>query len=202
MRGYTSVVGQDRRVSQDGDVTQLLARWAGGDRGALDELMPVVYAELRKTAGAYLRRERSGHTLQPTALVNEAWLRLVRQDELRFDHRKQFYALAAQVMRRILVDHARALAADKRGGGAAKTTLDAEISAGINRTIELLALDEALDQLARVSPRQAQVIELRYFAGLTVEEIGDLVGVSAATISRDQRTAEAWLGHTMSDPPQ
>jgi RNA polymerase sigma factor (TIGR02999 family) len=188
-------------VRQNGDVTQLLARWAGGDREALDALTPLVHAELRKIAGAYLRRERSGHTLQPTALVNEAWLRLVRQDELRFDHRKQFYALAAQVMRRILVDHARALAADKRGGGAAKTTLDAEISAGANRTIELLALDEALDQLARVSPRQAQVIELRYFAGLTVEEIGDLVGVSAATISRDQRTAEAWLSHTMSDPP-
>jgi RNA polymerase sigma factor (TIGR02999 family) len=189
-------------VGQNGDVTQQLARWAGGDREALDALMPVVYAELRKIAGAYLRRERSGHTLQPTALVNEAWLRLVRQDELRFDHRKQFYALAAQVMRRILVDHARALAADKRGGGAAKATLDTEISAGANRTIELLALDEALDQLARVSPRQAHVIELRYFAGLTVEEIGDLVGVSAATISRDQRTAEAWLAHTMSDPPE
>jgi RNA polymerase sigma-70 factor, ECF subfamily len=188
-------------VSREGDVTQLLAQWAGGDRGALDTLMPVVYAELRKIAGAYLRRERSGHTLQPTALINEAWLRLVRQDELQFDHRKQFYALAAQVMRRILVDHARALAADKRGGGAAKTTLDAELSAGTNRTIELLALDEALGQLARVSPRQAQVIELRYFAGLTVEEIGDLVGVSAATISRDQKTAEAWLGHAMSDPP-
>jgi RNA polymerase sigma factor (TIGR02999 family) len=194
-------VSQDARVSPGGDVTQLLARWAGGDRAALDALMSVVYAELRKIADAYLRRERSGHTLQPTALVNEAWLRLVRQDELQFDHRKQFYALAAQVMRRILVDHARALAADKRGGASPKTTLDAEVSAGVNRTIELLALDEALDQLARVSPRQAQVIELRYFAGLTVEEIGDLVGVSAATISRDQKTAEAWLGHAMSDPP-
>ena len=113
-----------------------------------------------KIADAYLRRERSSHTLQPTALVNEAWLRLVRQDELQFDHRKQFYALAAKMMRRILVDHARALAADKRGGGASRTTLDAELSAGANRTIELLALDEALEQLARVSPRQAQVIEL------------------------------------------
>jgi RNA polymerase sigma factor (TIGR02999 family) len=190
-----------RRPSRDGDVTQLLARWAGGDRAALDLLMPAVYAELRKIADAYLRRERTGHTLQPTALVNEAWLRLVRQDELQFDHRKQFYALAAQAMRRILVDHARALDADKRGGGAPKTTLDAEVSAGANRTIELLALDEALEQLARVSPRQAQIIELRYFAGLTVEEVGDLVGVSAATISRDQKTAEAWLGHAMSDPP-
>src|SRR5213594_3424980 len=101
-----------------GDVTHLLARWVDGDRAALDALMPVVYAELRKIASAYLRRERPGHTLQPTALVHEAWLRLVRQDELRFDHRKQFYALAAQVMRRILVDHARAAGAEKRGGGA------------------------------------------------------------------------------------
>jgi RNA polymerase sigma factor (TIGR02999 family) len=184
-----------------GDVTHLLARWADGDRTALDGLMPIVYAELRKIADAYLRRERDSHTLQPTALVNEAWLRLVRQDGLKFDHRKQFYALAAQAMRRILVDHARALGADKRGGGAEPTTLSAEVSAGANRTIELLALDEALEQLARVSPRQAQVIELRYFGGLTVEEIGDVVGVSPATVSRDQRTAEAWLGHVMSQPP-
>jgi RNA polymerase sigma factor (TIGR02999 family) len=193
-----SLVSRDDSGRPDGDVTQLLVRWAGGDNAALDALMPVVYSELRKIADAYLRRERSSHTLQPTALVNEAWLRLVRQDELQFDHRKQFYALAAQMMRRILVDHARALAADKRGGGAARTTLDAELSTGANRTIELLALDEALEQLARVSPRQAQVIELRYFAGLTVEEVGELVGVSAATVSREQKTAEAWLGHTMS----
>ena len=163
--------------------------------------MPVVYAELRKIADAYLRRERSGHTLQPTALVNEAWLRLVRQDGLQFEHRKQFYALAAQAMRRILVDHARSLATDKRGGGTQKTTLSAEMSAGANRVVELLILDEALDRLTRVSPRQGQIIELRYFGGLTVEEIGDLVGVSPATISRDQKTAEAWLAHAMSGPP-
>jgi RNA polymerase sigma factor (TIGR02999 family) len=184
-----------------GDVTELLARWAQGDRSALDGLMPIVYAELRKIADGYLRRERTGHTLQPTALVNEAWLRLVRQDGLQFDHRKQFYALAAQAMRRILVDHARAASADKRGGGAQRTPLTADVGTGANRTVELLALDEALDQLSRVSPRQAQVIELRYFAGLTVEEIGAVVGASAATISRDQRTAEAWLGHVMSQPP-
>jgi RNA polymerase sigma factor (TIGR02999 family) len=184
-----------------GDVTQLLARWANGDRAAHDGLMPIVYGELRQIADGYLRRERSGHTLQPTALVNEAWLRLARQDGLKFDHRKQFYALAAQAMRRILVDHARALAADKRGGGVEKTMLTADVSAGANRTIELLVLDEALERLARASPRQAQVIELRYFAGLTVEEIGDLVGVSPATVSRDQKTAEAWLGHAMSDSP-
>jgi len=184
-----------------GDVTQLLARWANGDRAALDGLMPIVYSELRQIADGYLRRERSGHTLQPTALVNEAWLRLARQDGLKFDHRKQFYALAAQAMRRILVDHARALAADKRGGNVEKTMLTADVSAGANRTIELLVLDEALERLARASPRQAQVIELRYFAGLTVEEIGGLVGVSPATVSRDQKTAEAWLGHAMSDSP-
>jgi RNA polymerase sigma-70 factor (ECF subfamily) len=183
-----------------GDVTQLLARWADGDRAALDALIPVVYAELRKIADAYLRRERSGHTLQPTALVNEAWLRLVRQDGLQFGHRKQFYALAAQAMRRILVDHARLLATDKRGGGAQKTALSAEMSSGANQVVELLILDEALDRLTRVSPRQGQIIELRYFGGLTVEEIGDLVGVSAATVSRDQKTAEAWLAHVMSGP--
>ena len=183
-----------------GDVTQLLARWADGDVAAAESLMPIVYAELRKIADAYLRRERTGHTLQPTALVNEAWLRLARQDGLQFDHRKQFYALAAQAMRRILVDHARALTADKRGGGAERVTLSADVSAGVNRTIELLALDEALEQLSRVSPRQAQVIELRYFGGLTVEEVGELVGVSSATISREQKTAEAWLGHVMSEP--
>ena len=183
------------------DVTQLLVRWTKGDRSALDGLMPIVYTELRKIADGYLRRERSGHTLQPTALVNEAWLRLVRQDALQFGHRKQFYALAAQAMRRILVDHARAANADKRGGGAERTTLTADVSGGTNRTVELLALDEALDQLARVSPRQAQVIELRYFGGLTVEEVGDVVGASPATISRDQKTAEAWLGHVMSQPP-
>jgi RNA polymerase sigma factor (TIGR02999 family) len=184
-----------------GDVTQLLARWVGGDREALDALMPVVYAELRKIARAYLRQERTGHTLQPTALVHEAWLRLVRQDQLHFDHRKQFYALAAQVMRRILVDHARALAADKRGGGARKTAIENVSIPGRDLTIELIALDEALDQLARVSPRQARVIELRYFAGLNVEEMAELLDVSPATISRDQKTAEAWLGHAMSDPP-
>jgi RNA polymerase sigma factor (TIGR02999 family) len=181
-----------------GDVTQLLARWADGDRTALDRLMPMVYTELRKIADGYLRRERTGHTLQPTALVHEAWLRLVRQDGLEFRHRKQFYALAAQAMRRILVDHARALAADKRGGGSIRTAFNDEATpAAIDRTVELLALDEALQELGRVSPRQAQVIELRYFGGLNLDEMADLLEVSPATISRDQKTAEAWLAHVM-----
>jgi RNA polymerase sigma factor (TIGR02999 family) len=188
-------------MSGGGDVTQLLARWVDGDRAALDALLPVVYAELRAIAGAYLRRERTGHTLQPTALVHEAWLRLVRQDQLRFDHRKQFYALSAQMMRRILVDHARAANADKRGGGDVKTGVDGLSIAGRDRTIDLIALDEALDQLAGVSPRQARIIELRYFAGLTGEETSEILGISIATISREQKMAEAWLGHAMSDPP-
>jgi RNA polymerase sigma factor (TIGR02999 family) len=195
-------------VTRDGDgrgtgeVTHLLARWAEGDRAALDALMPIVYGELRQIADAYLRRERSGHTLQPTALVHEAWLRLMKQDQPSFDHRKQFYALAAQVMRRILVDHARAVNAEKRGGGANnKTALDQDhaVDIGAGRIVEFLALDQALTQLARVSTRQAQVIELRYFAGLNLEEISDVLGVSPATISRDQRSAEAWLSHAMSD---
>jgi RNA polymerase sigma factor (TIGR02999 family) len=187
-------------MNRGGDVTQLLARWVEGDRAALEALIPVVYAELRAIAGAYLRRERTGHTLQPTALVHEAWLRLVHQDPLKFDHRKQFYALSAQIMRRILVDHARAVNADKRGGGRVKTGLDGLSVACHDRTIDLISLDEALDQLAVVSPRQARIIELRYFTGLNGEETSEILGVSAATISREQKMAEAWLGHAMSNP--
>ena len=178
------------------DVTQLLEQWAGGNSSALDALMPVVYGELRKIADGYLRRERTGHTLQPTALVHEAWLRLVKTDDPSFAHRREFFALAAQMMRRILVDHARAVNADKRGGGAVKTSLDV-IPGVSDRTVELIALDEALEQLARVSPRQARVIELRYFGGLGVEEMAGVLDVSAATVSRDQKTAEAWLGMAM-----
>jgi RNA polymerase sigma factor (TIGR02999 family) len=193
---------EDVLAAEDGDVTQLLVRWASGDREALDSLMPIVYGELRQIADAYLRHERSDHTLQPTALVHEAWMRLVRQDQKRFEHRKQFYGLAAQVMRRILVDHARAARADKRGGGARITTLTDGVADAEPQVVELLALDEALSTLERVSPRQAQVIELRYFGGLNVDEIADVLNVSPATVSRDQRTAEAWLSHTMSRSPE
>ena len=183
---------------QPGDITQLLGKWARGDKAALDTMMPLVYAELRKIADGYLRRERDGHTLQPTALVHEAWLRLVEQDSGAFEHRRQFYGLAAQVMRRILIDHARALNAAKRGGGAHVAPLDGDTPAADARLLELLALDEALHALARISPRQARVIELRYFGGLNVEEMADVLEVSPATISRDQKTAEAWLAHVLS----
>jgi RNA polymerase sigma-70 factor (ECF subfamily) len=179
-------------------VTELLLRWTGGDGDALDLLMPAVYAELKKTASALMRRERGGHTLQPTALVHEAWMRMVRQDRVSFEHRKQFFGLAAQVMRRILVDHARASKADKRGGGAEPASLDAVTIATEDKAFDLLALDHALTELSRVDPRQAQVIELRYFGGLTIDELAETLGVSPGTIGRAQRAAEAWLSFTMS----
>jgi RNA polymerase sigma factor (TIGR02999 family) len=178
-----------------GEVTRLLARWTAGDPVALEALTPIVYAELRRIAESYLRRERPTHTLQPTALVHEAWMRLARQEELTFEHRKQFYGLAARIMRSILVDHARALRAEKRGGKVEKTTL--EDAGQPDRTEQLLALDEALDRLAGMSERQAKVIELHYFGGLTLEEMSDLLRVSPPTLSRDKKMAEAWLGHTL-----
>lgn len=185
--------------SRHGDgVTELLLRWTDGESAALDLLMPAVYAELRKTASALMRRERGGHTLQPTALVNEAWLRLVRQDRVSFEHRKQFYGLAAQVMRRILVDHARASHAEKRGGGVGHASIDNVTIATEDRAFDLLALDHALTDLGRLDARQAQVIELRYFAGLTLDEAAETLGVSAGTIGRAQRAAEAWLSFAMS----
>jgi RNA polymerase sigma factor (TIGR02999 family) len=188
-------------MTSAGDITRLLGEWARGNGGALDVLMPLVYAELRRIADGYLRRERTGHTLQPTALVHEAWLRFSGQDELLFEHRTQFYALAAQIMRRILVDHARAVNAEKRGGGAERAPLDESTILAPDRIEAFLALDEALQQLSRLNPRQAQVIEMRYFAGLNVVEMAAVLGVSPATISRDQKTAEAWLNHVMMAPP-
>ncbi|MGC4084792.1 MAG: ECF-type sigma factor [Vicinamibacterales bacterium] len=187
--------------SSRGDVTRLLQLWSDGDRGALDDLMPLVYAELRRIADGYFARERAAHTLQPTALIDEAWMRMARQQRPSFDHRRQFYALAAQMMRRILVDHARAAGADKRGGEWTRTQLDTALDASLGvdapPLVDLLALDRALTRLAAVSPRQARVIELRYFAGLGVEDLAQLLDVSPATISRDQRVAEAWLGQAM-----
>ena len=180
-----------------GQVTSLLHRWADGDRDALDRLMPIVYSELRRIADGYFRRERSSHTLQPTALIHEAWMRMARQGQPSFEHRKQFFALAAQVMRRILVDPARAARADKRGGDLVRTDLAVDVGAVRPVVDDLLALDEALEQLAGVSPRQARVIELRYFGGLNLDELAELLDVSPATVSRDQKIAEAWLGQAM-----
>jgi RNA polymerase sigma-70 factor (ECF subfamily) len=181
------------------DVTSLLARWQAGEDGAHDRVAEVVYPELRRIAAAYLRRERSNHTLQPTALVHEAFLRLVDAGSLRFDCRQQFFALAAQLMRHILVDHARAALAQKRGGDAAKVSLegldlpDHQLAAG-----RFLELHDALDRLADHDPRKARIIELRYFGGLTLEEAAEVLGISRATAHREQRFAEAWLSEALS----
>jgi RNA polymerase sigma-70 factor, ECF subfamily len=175
------------------EVTQLLADWSRGDAAALNRLMPLVYEELRRLARRYLSRERPGHTLQTTALVNEAYLRLVGQREAHWQNRAHFFAVSAQVMRHILVDHARGHARVKRGGALARLSLDeaAEMSPG--RAGELLALDEALRALEQVDARRGRVVELRYFGGLSIEETAEVLRVKPITVSRDWRWAKAWL---------
>jgi RNA polymerase sigma factor (TIGR02999 family) len=178
---------------QTPDVTRLLQDWGNGDSSARDRLMPMVYAELRRQAAGYLRRERRGHTLQPTALVNEVYLKLVNQDRAGWNNRVQFFAVTARVMRRILVDHARALRMAKRSGQLLCVTLD-EHHAQLNpKNIDVLALDQALSRLAEFDPRKSAVAELRFFSGLSSEESAQALGVSLATVERDWQAAKAWL---------
>jgi RNA polymerase sigma factor (TIGR02999 family) len=181
------------------DVTQLLIKWSKGDKAALDELMPVVHSELRRLARRYMARERPGHTLQTTALINEAYLRLVDQQGVEWQDRTHFFAVAAQVMRHILVDHARKYQSDKRGAGAQKIPLDDLVVANQQRAAELVTLDEALDDLAALDPRQSQIVELRFFGGLTVEETAEVMKIAPITVMREWRTAKAWLRDKCSD---
>ena len=181
-----------------GEVTQLLERWSRGDRAAFETMAEIVQRELRQIAEAYLRRERPGHTLQPTALVNEAWLRLVRQDPVSIQNRKHFFALAAHIMRNVLTGHARTRHAIKRGGDRPASPIEGE-PGHFSRIEEFLILDEALTKLAGQRPRIAEILELRYFGGLTVEDVGELLDVSIATVSREQRLAEALLNQLMSE---
>lgn len=187
------------RTADPPDITALLARWQAGEEGARDVAAGVVYPELRRIAAAYLRRERTNHTLQPTALVHEAFLRLVDAGSLRFDDRHHFFALAAQLMRHVLVDHARAALAQKRGGKAAVVSLDGlelpdpQLAAG-----RFLELHDAIDRLAERDRRKARVIELRYFGGLTLDETAAVLGISTATAHREQRFAQAWLSEALS----
>jgi RNA polymerase sigma factor (TIGR02999 family) len=184
-----------------GEVTRLLQSWSGGDRSALDELTPFLYAELRNIAAAYLRRERGGHTLQPTALVNEAYLRLIDQTQVQSRSRAQFFAIAANLMRQILVNYARRHRSLKRGSGGKKVELD-DASAIVDRPqVDLLALDEALEQLARVDPRQSRVVELRFFGGLGEEEVAEVLDVSPITVKRDWRIAKAFLHNQLEGGP-
>jgi len=175
------------------EVSQLLADWSNGDKAALDKLMPLVYDELRRLAHHYMNRERPGHTLQTTALVNEAYLRLVDQRHVRWQNRAHFFAIAAQMMRRILVDHARSHQYAKRGGHARQVSLDEAAVASQERAADLLALDEALTELAAIDPQQARTVELRFFGGLSIEETAEVLGLSPATIKREWGAAKAWL---------
>ena len=174
-------------------ITQLLTEWRDGDETALDRLIPLVYEELRRLAHHYLRRERPGYTLQTSALVNEAYLRLVDHKGMRWQNRAHFYAVAAQAMRRILVDHARSRDAAKRGGGANLIGLDEAATAAQMQAANLLALDEALNQLALIDKRKSRIVELRYFGGMSVEETAEVIGVSPVTVMREWSSAKAWL---------
>jgi RNA polymerase sigma factor (TIGR02999 family) len=182
---------------QTHQVTQLLIAWSNGDQSAFDQLMPLVDEELRRLAHRYMSRERAGHTLQTTALINEAFLHLVNRKNLQWENRAHFFGLAAQVMRTILVDHARSHASAKRGGGTRNLELDEALVVSQQKAAEVVALDEALKQLAAIDPRQSRIVELRFFGGLTVEEAAEVLQVSAVTIKREWSTAKAWLYHEL-----
>ena len=175
------------------EVTQLLKDWSSGDSAALDRLIPIVYAELRGIAARYLRRERRDHTLQPTALVNEAYLRLIDQKQVQWQNRAHFIGVAAQMMRRILVDHAKSHNRAKRGGGAQRVSLDDAMAVSDERATDLLELDSALTALATFDDRKSRVVEMRYFGGLTVEETAEVLKVSEMTVAREWKLAKAWL---------
>src|SRR5436190_6193042 len=181
------------------EVTQLLIEWSNGDKAALDKLMPLIYDELRRLAHHYMSREQPGHSLQTTAVVNEAYLRLVNREAVQWQNRAHFFAIAAQLMRSILVDHARSYAYAKRGGGARKIALDEAMIISEERAAEVVALDEALGQLAEIDPRQSRIVEMRFFGGLTIEETAEVLSLSPATIKREWSTAKAWLFHEMNN---
>jgi RNA polymerase sigma factor (TIGR02999 family) len=174
-------------------VTELLVRWRGGDREALDALMPLVYRELRRIAQHYLLAERTGHTLQSTALVNEAYVRMVEQNFPQWQNRAHFFAVAAQLMRQILVDYARSHRASKRGGDVCKLSLNDAEDSPQPVDFDILALDDALKTLALMDPQQSRVVELKFFAGLSIEDTSEVLGISSSTVKRDWVTARAWL---------
>ncbi len=175
------------------EITRLLIAWSDGDRAALDRLLPLIERELHRIARHYMRRESPGHTLQTTALVNEAYFRLVDQKSVRWQNRAHFFAIAAKIMRRILLNYARDRQRDKRGGQAVQVSLSEVAVAAEEKSAELIALDEALVRLAATDERKCRVVELRYFGGLSVEETAEVLGVSAVTVARDWKMAKAWL---------
>jgi len=183
---------------QPQEVTQLLLDWGQGDQAALDKLIPLVYQELRRLAQRHMRRENPGHTLQTTALVHEAYVRLIDQKNVRWQNRAHFFAVAARLMRRILLDRARWRLCAKRGGGARQMSLDEAADFSLDRAAEMIALDDALQRLAAIDPRKSQVVEMRFFGGLSVEETAETLQVSPETVLRDWRLAKVWLLREMS----
>ena len=181
------------------EVSQLLQDWSNGDQAALDKVMPVVYQELHRLAHHYMRRERAGHTLQTTALVNEAYLRLADYKKMRWQSRTHFFAVAAQVMRRILVEKARSKKFAKRGGGAQQISLDETAIVSAGRSAEVIAVDEALTDLESWDPRKGRIVELRFFGGLSIEETAEVLKVSPTTVQREWRSAKAWLHRAISE---
>jgi len=181
------------------EVTQLLVDWGNGNQAALDRLMPLVYTELRQLAHRYMRRERPGHTMQTTALIHEAYLRLVDQNQVRWQHQAHFFGIAARLMRQILIEHARSRTRAKRGGGVGTISLDEAAIVSQARATALLALDDALERLATIDPRKSQVVELRFFGGLSVEEAAQVLNIAPNTVLRDWRMAKAWLRREISN---
>jgi len=175
------------------DVTVLLGQLTQGDGGAASKLIPLVYGELRRLAGGYMRRERSDHTLQPTALVHEAYLKLVEQRSVDWQGRAHFFGIAAQMMRRILIDHARGHLREKRGAGEKPVPLDEALVFAPEQSLELVRVDQSLERLAQIDPRQSKIVELRFFGGLTVEQTAEVLGISPKTVKRDWSVAKAWL---------
>jgi RNA polymerase sigma-70 factor, ECF subfamily len=199
---YPQTTGMSNRAPDTARITDLLLAVSNGERDALDQLVPVVYDHLRRIAGAQLRREIPGLSLQPTALVHEAYLRLVDQRQLHWRNRAHFFGVAASLMRRILVDHARARLAEKRGGGLERVTLHGDEAAATVQSppgIDVLALHESLSRMAAFNPRQERIVELRYFGGLTIEEAAEVIGISEATLVREWTIAKAWLRVDLSD---
>jgi RNA polymerase sigma factor (TIGR02999 family) len=175
------------------NITQLLVAWNGGDKDALDQLIPIVYEELRRQASRYLRQELPGHTLQTTALIHEAYLRLIDQKSVQWQNRAQFFGIAAQLMRRILVDHARTKHRAKRGGSAVRVSLADATAVTQDANLDLVELDQALNRLSEIDPQQGKIVELRFFSGLNVEETAAALNISPATVKRDWSVAKAWL---------
>ncbi len=190
---FPDTAGEHMIASSSKEITQLLVKWSNGHQEALEKLMPLVYEELRRLAAHYLRHERPDHTLQPTALVHEAYLRLVDQTQVRFQNRAHFFGIASNLMRQILVNHALAHRAAKRGGTAFKLTLDEAVGVPEERGLDLVALDEALTRLATLDSQQSRIVELCFFGGLTIEEAAEVLRVSPATVKRDWTMAKAWL---------